>query len=71
MDSFFERIFRYAENQDGLDPTWGFSDQEGKRVVGSALKSMLISLMPKGLQEDTRRAFHFAVADVSIQPAST
>jgi hypothetical protein len=65
---FFERIFRYAERQDGSDPTWGFSNQAAKHVAGSALKSLLISLLPKGLQEDIKRAFHFAVRDVSIQP---
>lgn len=65
VDSFFETIFKYAESQDGKDPTWGFSDQAGKAVAGSALRSLLISLLPKGLQEDAKKAFHFAVADVS------
>jgi hypothetical protein len=65
VDSFFETIFRYAENQDGTDPTWGFSDQAGKSVAGSALKSMLISLLPKGLQQDAKRAFYFAVSDLN------
>jgi hypothetical protein len=71
VDSFFEAIFRYAQNQDGSDPTWGFSDQQGKRVAGSAFKSLLISLLPKGLQDDARRAFHFAVSDVSCEPANS
>jgi len=47
VDSFFEAIFRYSQNQDGSDPTWGFSDQQGKRVAGSAFKSLLVSLLPR------------------------
>ena len=65
VDSLFEKICRYAETQDGTDPTWGFSVYAGKGVAKSAFKSMLISLMPKGVQEDTKHAFHFAVSDVS------
>ncbi len=65
VDSFFEAIFRYAENQDGSDPTWGFSDHAGKRVAGSALKSLLISLLPKGLQDDAKHAFYFTVSDAT------
>jgi hypothetical protein len=66
VDAFFESIFRYAENQDGSDPAWGLSDQQGKRIAGSALKSLLISLLPKGLRDDTKQAFHFAISDVSV-----
>ena len=69
VGSYFESIFQYSENQNGSDPTWGFSDQAGKRVAGSALRSLLISLLPKGLRDDAKHAFHDAVVDVSIQTA--
>ena len=65
VNSFFEKIFRYAEDQDGTDPTWGFSDHMGKEVAGSAFKAFLLSLLPKGIQKDAKAAFHFAVSDVS------
>jgi len=66
VDSFFEQIFQYAEVQDGTDPTWGFSDSRGKSLVPSALKSLLISLLPEGLRADTKKAFHFVVSDFSL-----
>lgn len=71
VDSLFERIFQYAENQDGSDPTWGFSDRSGLRLVGSALKNMLLESLPKGLQKDAKSAFHFVVSDVSLKSTTT
>jgi hypothetical protein len=58
-------VFRYAEHQNGTDPTWGFSDQAGKGIAGSALRSVLISLLPKPLQADAKRAWYFAVSDLN------
>jgi hypothetical protein len=65
VSTLFESIFRYAENHGGTDPTWGFSDSAAKQIGGSALKNLLISLLPQGLQQDARKAFHFAVHDLS------
>lgn len=55
----FERIFDYADTCDGLDPAWGFSNHQGKRLVASALKSLVISVLPAPLRQDARTAFHF------------
>jgi hypothetical protein len=65
VEQLFGDIFRYAETQNGEDPTWGFSDQTGVRLASSAFKQMLLSLLPKGISEEARKAFYFAVADIS------
>jgi|SRR2546427_6281100 len=65
VEAFFESIFRYAEKPDNVDPTWGFSDKVGIEVAGSAFKSLIISLLPKSLREDVKKAAHFAVRDIS------
>ena len=57
--------FRFAQTQSGADPTWGFSDRQGIRVAGSALKRVVVSLLPKELGDEAKRAAHFAVSDVS------
>ena len=59
-----EKIFRYAESSDDSDPTWGFSDQQGISVAGSALKNLALSVCPKKLGDDVKKAGHFAVKDI-------
>jgi hypothetical protein len=66
VDAFFERIFRDAETQDGTDPARGFSDACAKGLAPSALKNLLISLLPEGLRADSKKAFHFVVSDLSL-----
>lgn len=65
VSEFFGRIIEFAKNFEGTDPAWGFSDYQGKKIVGSALKRLLISLLPESLREETRKAFHFYVKDYS------
>jgi len=62
---FFEDVFRFAEGVEKPDPTWGFSDEMGARTAGSALKRVILSLLPRDLGTDYQRAEHFAVRDVS------
>ena len=61
--SFFEDIIRYAERADGEDPTWGFSDAQGAKLAGSALRRFILALLPKNLGNEAERAAHFAVVD--------
>jgi len=61
---FFEDIFRYAGKAPADDPAWGFSDKMGLHVAGSALKRVVLSLLPRKLDEDYRRAEHFAIRDI-------
>jgi hypothetical protein len=62
---FFEDVFRFAESVTDPDPTWGFSDEMGVRTAGSALKRVILSLLPEELGAAYRRAKHFAIRDVS------
>lgn len=62
---FFEDIFKFADGFDGTDPTWSFSDSTGAKLAGSALKQVILNLLPKGVRENASKAFHFAVRDIS------
>ena len=64
IERFFETVFRFAESANDEDPTWGFSDKQGIGVAGSALKRVVLSLLPKGLDSDYKKAEHFVVRDV-------
>ena len=70
VGSYFEEIFRYAERQDGLDPTWGFSDSRGIGAVISALKALALSLLPKPLRPEVERAAFSAVRDLNRRAAA-
>lgn len=65
VDEYFEKIVRFTEDQRGSNPTWGFSDSLGREGIASGLKGLLVAALPKGLQEEAKRAFHNAVRDVS------
>jgi hypothetical protein len=65
---FFEDVCRFAEEVQAPDPTWGFSDEMGVRTAGSALKRVILSLLPKEIGGDYRRAEHFVIRDVSVVP---
>jgi hypothetical protein len=62
---FFESIFKFTDDFKGNDPTWGFSDSQGKKLVGSALKKFLLHLLPKPFRSPAEQAFNFAVKDIS------
>jgi hypothetical protein len=64
VEKFMEQICQYAEHQSGSDPTWWFSDRIGIGFARSALKGIVLALLPKGIQSDARRAFHLAVQDI-------
>lgn len=62
---FLEDVFRFSENVQLPDPTWGFSDKMGTNTASSALKRVILSLLPKDLGTDYQRAEHFAIRDLS------
>lgn len=64
IEQFFEQIIRFTESTSHSDPTWGFSDSQGVAIAGSALKRLVLSLLPKKLGEDAQRLQHLAVRDV-------
>ena len=61
-----ERVCQFADRQDQNDPTWGFSDSIGLKIAGSALYRVVLSLLPKALQESAKHAKYFAVTDLSL-----
>jgi len=66
VESFFEKIVQHVEAQSGDDPTWGFSDSQGIAVAKSALKNVVMSLLPKSVQDDSKKAFHYIASDLSV-----
>jgi hypothetical protein len=67
IEQFFLSIIRFSSSAHNDDPTWGFSDQEGLRIGASALKRVILSLLPKKLANDYNKARHFAVVDASTR----
>jgi hypothetical protein len=65
VSSFFESIFRYAEDQASEDPIWGFSDAMGIKKGGDALRKLVLTVLPKNLGKDFERLSNFAVRDIS------
>ena len=65
VPAFFEKIFQYSEDQNDENPAWEFSDEMGLNSSRSALKSFLLSLLPKGIGSDAERIGHFAIRDIS------
>lgn len=66
VERFFEDIFRFAESAPSDDPTWGFSDQQGISTTGSAIKRLVLAVLPKDIGTDINRISQFAVRDVSL-----
>jgi len=66
VGEFLESIFKFAENQNGEDPTWGFSDLQGLKKGKNWLIEVVLHLLPKHLADAARGAKHFSVRDVSI-----
>jgi hypothetical protein len=63
---FFEKVFRFAEETDDPNPTWGFSDAEGMGCAGSALKDVVLSFLPTELRRFYKGAEHVAVRDIGL-----
>lgn len=66
VPSFFEEIFRFAENASDDNPTWGFSDTQGKNIGSNAIWQAIVSCLPKGLQEKANQAKYLAIRDISL-----
>lgn len=64
VSRFFEEVFRYAENQNNDDPSFGLSDHLGMRIVKKGIWHSLLELVPKFLRSDVETAKRFAVRDI-------
>jgi len=65
VGGLFQKIFSFAESQSGDDPTWGFSDDQGVKAAGSALKEFVLSLIPEWLRGEYQKAAHFTITNVA------
>lgn len=65
VSRFFEEVFRFAEEQNGEDPSFGLSDHLGMRVVKKGIWHTLLEFVPKFLRSDVETAKNFAVRDIS------
>ena len=66
VGELFEQIFQFAEKSAAsTNPVWEFSDKSGLGLVKHSFKSLILSFLPKALQDDARGAFHLAVSDIS------
>ena len=65
VPNFFEEIFSFAEHNSSDDPTWGFSDKQGKRYLGAGLMGVVMSLLPKSVSQEAQKAKHLVIHDLS------
>jgi len=63
LPELMERVFSFVEDYKGDDPTWGFSNQQGKHLVASGLKALLVGWLPTSLRPEARKAFHLYVRE--------
>lgn len=67
VEQFFMSVVSFSSSAQNDDPTWGFSDKQGLGVASSALKRVILSLLPKKLANDYTRARHFVVLDAGAR----
>jgi hypothetical protein len=64
VETFFEQIFQFAEQQSGEDPTWGFAIQAGLRRGSEGILAGVLSLLPGRFGREAKATSHFIVADL-------
>ena len=64
VKAFFTDLFNYSKQQSEKNPTWALSDDRGIKVGKSALKDAVLSLLPKVLKENYKKAEHYAVVNI-------
>ena len=62
---FFEGICDFADGYEGNNPVWDFSDQQGVITAKSGLAKLILSILPKTLQELYSEGKHHAVRNIS------
>jgi hypothetical protein len=67
VGELFEKIFQFAEAQNAgsSNPAWEFSNRAGVGLARSAFKSLILSFLPKALQDDAKGAFHLVAANIA------
>jgi hypothetical protein len=60
----FENLFKHTAQQEGNNPTWGFSDKIGIDHIKDAIKRLVLSCLPKGIDSDLLKIEQYAVKDI-------
>ena len=61
--SFFEDIIRYAATEENANG-WQLSDRKGGEVAKNYLKEVVLSLLPKTLQETYKKAENYVIRQI-------
>jgi len=69
ISQLFESIFQYAENQNDDNPTWGFSDSLGIKIVKRGLWDFIVGLLPVGARRAAKAARNVAVKNIALDAA--
>jgi hypothetical protein len=63
--AFVEALARFGETYQGRDPISDLSNNQGFKIAGNVLKGLILSILPKPIQEGYQKADHMAVRDIS------
>jgi hypothetical protein len=70
VSQLFETVFRYAESQNDVDPTWGLSDRLGLKIAGSGVWDVIVGVLPESVRASVRAARHLVAQDIGVQGAA-
>lgn len=65
---FCENLIQFARIYTGSEPTWGFSNSQGKQRIGSALKQLVSRILPEPLRSEVNKSLFVRVQDVARPP---
>lgn len=65
--TFFERVFHFAELENGLNSVWKLSDSEGSKLLSLLAQDAMFSLLPSPLRNKAQASMHFYVRDLSAK----
>lgn len=66
VGQLFESIFRYAEEQDEKDPTWGLSDYLGIQTIRNGFWDAIVGVLPEAVRKPLGAARHLVVENVAL-----
>lgn len=66
--SFFEKIFRFADNYVGESPVWDLSDSQGFSQGKKNIADCVLSLLPEQLRDFYKSTRHYAIVNLSKKP---
>lgn len=64
FETFFQGIVDFAKRELHDNPAAAWSDKQGLRIGGSALRDGILSFLPESLRKHVKQAAHFAVRKI-------